>query len=122
MAWRFHGRARVDPNNPQAFAVCDRCSFWYNHADLQWQYEWRGDKLQNLRLLVCSDCLDVPFELNRPLHLPPDPEPIRNARPENFFVDEAGGGGVDPEPAIYWNQPGAIWNDHLGSVWGGAHF
>lgn len=122
MAWRFHGRARVDPSSPRAFAVCDRCNFLFNHEDLEWQYEWRGDKLQNIRLLVCSKCLDVPFELNRPLHLPPDPVPISDARVENFFVDEAGGGGVFPEPAAYWNEPGAIWNDNLGTIWGGNRF
>lgn len=117
MSWRFHGRARVNPSNPQAFAICDRCGFTWNWVDLRWQYEWRGDKLANIRVLVCSPCYDKPFELYRPLHLPPDPEPIRDARPINYFVAEAGGGGVDPEPALYWNEPGAIWNDRLGSVW-----
>ena len=24
----------VDPQNPQAFAVCDRCRLLYNHVDL----------------------------------------------------------------------------------------
>ena len=119
MAWRFTGRARVNPSSPEAFAVCDRCNFWYNHVDLQWQTEWRGDKLQNIRILVCQRCLDVPFELNRPLHLPPDPPPVRDARPENFYVDEAGAGGVLAEPANYWDEPGASWDDDLGSVWDG---
>lgn len=88
MTWRFHGKARVDPSKPQAFGVCDRCSFLYNRVDLTWQFDWRGNSLQNIRLLVCCKCLDKPFELQRPLKLPPDPEVIRDARPENYLVDE----------------------------------
>ena len=116
MAWRPHGRARVNPEAPQAFGICDRCGCLYNHADLQWQFDWRGDKLQNIRLLVCPPCLDVPFELNRPLHLPPDPVPVMNARPENYYVDEAGGGGVLAEPAQFWDQSNQSWDDGV-SVW-----
>ncbi len=59
-------RARVDPNHPEAFAICERCGFLYNHNALRWQYEWRGNQLTNTRHLVCSPCYDVPFELNRP--------------------------------------------------------
>jgi hypothetical protein len=89
MAWRFHGRATVDPSNPSAFGVCDRCGLTYNRKDLVWQYDWRGNSLQNIRLLVCTvTCLDKPFELQRPLKLPPDPETIRDARPEIYYVDE----------------------------------
>jgi hypothetical protein len=80
---RPHGRARVDPANPQAFAVCDRCGRLYNHVDLRWQYQYRGESLQNTRLLVCERCLDKPHEFARPAVLPPDPVPIANPRPEN---------------------------------------
>ena len=92
-AWRFHGRATVDASAPRAFGTCDRCGFTYNLQDLKWQHDWRGDKLTNIRVRVCSTCLDKPFELQRPLHLPPDPEPVRDARPATYYVDEAGGGG-----------------------------
>ena len=34
--------------------------------------------------LVCRPCLDVPFELNRPLRLPPDPVPIKDPRVSTF--------------------------------------
>ena len=56
------GRAHVDSRRPDAYAVCDRCGFQYNKAALAWQYEGRGDKLQNLRILVCDRCNDVPQE------------------------------------------------------------
>lgn len=88
MAWRFTGRARVNPSNPVAFAVCDRCGIWYNRTDLSWQFQWAGPRLQNLRLLVCPHCLDKPQEQLKPRILPPDPLPVMNARPENFLIDD----------------------------------
>lgn len=78
----LHGRAQVDAQHPEAFAVCDRCGFLYNYSDLVWQYEWRGMALQNIRLLVCKrTCLDVPFIFNKPIILPPDPVPVDWPRP-----------------------------------------
>jgi len=89
VAYRFHGRARVDTNAPQAFAVCDRCGIWYNHARLHWQFQYAGPNLQNLRILVCDRCLDVPQPQLKPRILPPDPMPVLNARPEAFSIDES---------------------------------
>lgn len=88
MAYRFHGHARVDPSAPVSFAVCDRCGWWWNITDLRWQFEWAGPNLQNLRLLVCEKCLDVPQPQLKPRIIPPDPTPTLNARPENFLVDD----------------------------------
>jgi hypothetical protein len=78
------GFARTDPSNPQAHAICDRCGFRYNWVDLKWQMDWRGAALQNLRILVCSDCYDTPQEQLRAIVLPADPDPIINARVESF--------------------------------------
>lgn len=89
MAWRPHGHARVSSRNPRAFAVCDRCGSWWQHIDLQWQSQWAGTRLQNLRLLVCDRCIDVPQPQLKARILQPDPVPIMNPRPENFSVDEA---------------------------------
>jgi len=93
MAWRYHGRAKVDSNSPSAFGVCDRCKMLYNLRDLHWQYDWRGPRLMNLRLLVCDKDLDKPQEQLRPRVIPPDPLPIPNARPENFAAE------MGPPPA-----------------------
>ncbi len=82
------GRARVDPSNPQALAVCDRCGIWYNRVDLQWQFDWRGPVLQNLRFLVCPSCYDTPQENVRAIVLPADPVPITQPRVESFVADE----------------------------------
>lgn len=86
MAWRFTGRAKVDANYPQAFGVCDRCGFWYNLVNLNYQHAWRGERLMNIRLRVCSRCMDRPAAFLRPLILPPDPVPVADPRPQNFSV------------------------------------
>ena len=82
------GRARTSSSNPQAHAICDRCGFRYNWVDLKWQYDWRGASMQNLRLLVCDDCYDVPQEQLRAIVVPADPTPIVNARVQDFVVAE----------------------------------
>jgi len=82
------GRARTSPSSPQAHAICDRCGFRYNFVDLQWQFDWRGAALQNLRILVCNSCLDTPQEQLRAIVVPADPTPIINARVQNFEVVE----------------------------------
>lgn len=89
MSYRGTGHANVDPNRPDAQAVCDRCGFWYNLKTLQWQYDWRGNQLTNLRVLVCPPCYDEPQPQLRPVIIPPDPIPLPDARPEPFDEDYA---------------------------------
>ena len=86
----FHTpNVRVNPDRPEAQAICDRCGRAFNHVDLVWQYDWRGDSLTNLRILVCQDgCEDEPQEQFRPRILPPDPEPVENARPPAWAAQE----------------------------------
>lgn len=81
------GRARVSSRNPQAFGVCDRCAMWYNHADLQWQYDWAGASLINKRILVCDTCYDEPQQQLRAIALPADPVPVINPRTEPYLWD-----------------------------------
>ncbi len=90
MSFNPTGRAFVDSSSPRAFAVCDRCGRWYNHRDLQWQYEWAGLQLINIGSLVCEPCLDIPQIQLKIIILPADPPPILNARVEPFLIDEAG--------------------------------
>ena len=78
------GRARTSARNPRAHAICDRCGFRFNHADLHWQHDWRGATIQNLRLLVCQNCLDLHQEQLRAVVIPADPTPIMNARVQDF--------------------------------------
>lgn len=55
---------------------------------MQFQFDFRGSQLQNLRLLVCPECLDIPSRFYSPIIVPPDPLPIANPRPEWFALDE----------------------------------
>jgi hypothetical protein len=88
---RPHGRhAIVAPQNPEAFAQCDRCGDWWNRSQLMWQMQWSGTHLYNLGILVCPRCIDVPQEQLRTIILPPDPPPVINARPPNFTFEEEG--------------------------------
>jgi len=100
------GRARTSASNPQAHAICDRCGFRYNHVNLRWQYDWRGASMQNIRLLVCNTCYDVPQEQLRAIVVPADPVPIVNPRIQDFVAAEqntrvtSGQNTVDPITGI----------------------
>lgn len=90
-------RASVDASHPDAFAICDRCGFLYNHRDLRWQMQWRGTQLVNIRLLVCSPCYDQPNESLRTIMLPPDPPPVKDARPPAWASQE---GPTPPDQSV----------------------
>lgn len=97
MAWRPHGRAQVNPVAPRAFGTCDRCGMLYNLNDLAWQHQWRGNKLMNIWLRVCTlTCLDNPSDFLRPIKLPADPVPVYQPRPEPYTADENAGSLADP--------------------------
>lgn len=89
---RPHGKyAVVNPNDPEAFAQCERCGFWYNRSKLAFQTQWAGQHLYQTGTLVCiTRCFDVPQEQLRTITLPPDPPPVVNARPPNFTYEENG--------------------------------
>lgn len=80
------GRARTNPSNPQAHAICDRCGFRYNHVDLRWQFDWRGASLTNIRILVCRNCYDQAQQQLRAIVLPADPVPITNPRVQEYVT------------------------------------
>lgn len=67
--------------------MCDRCGFMYTLNDLTWQYQWAGTRLQNLRLRVCEDCMDIPQEQLRAIILPPDPVPVDQPRTEYYSAE-----------------------------------
>lgn len=100
------GRAKTSATNPQAHAICDRCGFRYNHAELKWQYDWRGAMIQNIRILVCDTCYDTPQEQLRSIVVPADPTPIVNARVQDFETAETNyqtvtaPSTIDPETGI----------------------
>ncbi len=98
-------RARVDVNHPDAFAICDRCGFIWNISALRKQMAWRGNQLLWTGYLVCTPCYDVPFQLDRPIFLPPDPAPVIPSRPPFWQQEMAGAGPGAQTPA---NNPIAL--------------
>lgn len=50
---------------------------------LAWQYQWVGPIQQNLRLMVCPTCLDIPNETLRVYNVGPDPLPVPNPSADN---------------------------------------
>lgn len=105
MAIAHSPRARVSTRHPVAFAICDRCGFQYNHPDLDWQFDWRGSELANLRILVCRTCLDVPQPNGRkPIIIGPDPVPVQDPRP-GFYATEMQGQGIGPQ---YYPAPASF--------------
>lgn len=83
------GRARTSARNPRAFGVCDRCSLWYNHQNLKWQYDWAGASLINKRILVCDTCYDAAQQQLRAIVIPADPVPVVNPRTEPYAWDSS---------------------------------
>jgi hypothetical protein len=71
-----------------AWSTDDQSGFITNQKKLNWQFQWAGTQLINLRLLVHQDFLDTPQEQLRTILIPPDPPPLFNARPEPYTIDE----------------------------------
>jgi hypothetical protein len=93
-------RAPVNPSHPEPWRICDRCGFrWIIHLT-QWQHDWRGNELANIRLIVCPRCLDTPQPSGRkPIRIGPDPVPVKDPRP-GYAISQMGGiaPGVDSPP------------------------
>src|SRR5277367_4448791 len=81
-------RAQVDPQHPQGWASSDRNGMIGNLARMRWQYDYRGSRIINTRILVHEDELDIPQRQLGTLVIPADPIPLINARPEQYAIDE----------------------------------
>lgn len=88
MSYRPFGRAEVNPSSPRGVGSCDRCGFLYQLNRLQYQHQWAGTDLINLRIRVCPTCMDAPSEFLRTIIIPPDPLPLIDPRPEPYALDE----------------------------------
>lgn len=104
MAWRYHGSFVPDPYAGRAHGSCDRCTRQWALSKLQYQYDYRGDQLTNTRFRVCPECMDVPYQGNRPVKLPPDPVPVLDPRVEPFAAEEAANGPGPAVAGITWDQ------------------
>lgn len=88
--------APTNPNRPEYTAQCMRCGFYYYHRDLEWQYQWTGPHLTNIRILVCvRTCLDVPAEQLRTIKIGPDGLGPKQKSP-TFYQQQNQGGVAGP--------------------------
>lgn len=81
----------VDMMHPRPVGVCDRTGFLVYLDDMDWQYQYTGKALTNLRILVAQEYLDKPAEFLQPAILGPEPAPILNARPTSYGTQNLGG-------------------------------
>lgn len=85
---KWPSRARVSPESPRAFAICDRCGQQYNIDRLDTQYQYSGTGLFSTGLMVCSTCMDTPNPQLLARAIGPDPVPVPNARPRRYTATE----------------------------------
>lgn len=89
MSWRPHPkRTTLNIEKPDPWGTSDRNGMVGDHSRMVWQFRYAGNELINTRLLVHPDEYDIPNEQFKTLILPPDPDPLMNARPEQYVIDE----------------------------------
>lgn len=98
------GHAKLDPQHPAAFAICEMCGFQYNNRDLKWEVQWTGQEIRRTGHLVCPSCWDTPNYNTRAKTLPPDPVPILHPRSEPVHKHERRWPG-EPFPQPYEGLP-----------------
>lgn len=90
-------RAPVDIMRPEPVGISDRSGKMYFLRDMVWQFQWVGNSLKNLRILVGKDEVDEPSEFLRPVIIGPEPAPLPDARPTHYETQNQGG---TPPPTI----------------------
>jgi len=81
----------VDINRPRPVGVDDRTGFLVYLDNMDFQTQWAGDRLVNLRILVEQPYLDQPAEFLRTFKFGPEPAPLVNARPTQYASQNQGG-------------------------------
>jgi hypothetical protein len=71
----------TSPEQPEPTGFCDRCQQKYFLKDLRWQWDQRGQSLQNLRIRVCPKDYDDPSTFLRPIEIRGPEGVVRDARP-----------------------------------------
>jgi hypothetical protein len=81
---------KIDLNNLEPQAVCDRSGFIFLHKDLVKQKEWAGNNLVWTGLLVGKPYVDIPNPQARPPKIKKDPIPVKDPRlPEGYIPPES---------------------------------
>lgn len=97
-------RCPTNPFKPQYVGFCERCGFKVYYDALRWQWDWRGNALMNLQILVHPQCEDKPFENNRPVIIGPDSVPPSPRPTPPFYGQQMAGAGLTAPPTIQ-NHP-----------------
>jgi hypothetical protein len=82
----IQGRAKTNPHQPRAQAVCDFCGEHYMRIDLIDQMEFYGDVLTDTGYRACPRCISKPQPQLKPVILPEDPVPIVDPRVEVYSI------------------------------------
>ncbi len=82
-------RIHVNPAECVPWGTSDQNGMIGPRPKMGFQREWRGNKIVPLNILVHPDEKDIPNRQLGSLMLSPDPPPKRNARPEQYAIDEA---------------------------------
>ena len=100
---------RINPENPDAVARCDRSGQLCNHADLVKQMDYRGNGFLWTVLWVNKCFADVPNPQSLNPVLKPDPVPVDHPRPwetaQDYWSNQYGNWDVQAQPI--W----AAWGD-----------
>jgi hypothetical protein len=80
--------ARVNPRSPDGWATDMRTGFVVNAKDLIEEGQWRGLKVMKTGTLTTKKFIDKPQRQLGTLILAPDPVALKNARPEQYPIDE----------------------------------
>jgi hypothetical protein len=100
-----HGRwVRIDENNPDAVARCDRSGQLCNYNDLVKQMDYRGLGLIWTGLYVNKYFLDVPNPQSLNPVIRPDPPPLQHPRPWQTTPDT-------------WSNQNQPWNNNNYPIW-----
>ncbi len=91
-------KAPASASKPKQVGTCDRCSDLVYYDKLSFQFQYLGNSLKSLNILVCPKCLDKPSEFLRPAILGPEPVPPRYPRPTSYGAQNEGGTPAPSEP------------------------
>lgn len=95
---------KIDPNNPDAVARCDRSGQLCNYNDLVKQYDYRGMGKVWTGLYVNKYFLDVPNPQNLNPVIKQDPVPLQHPRPWQ-------------QPPVEWNNQYGPWELQFDPIW-----
>ena len=96
MGYAHDLKCPTDIDAPQAVGIDDRTGFKRYLADLAWQYDVRGNSVQNLRLRVGPEAYDDPAWILKPVIITGPEGVVKDPRPYNYAADSLGGEELMP--------------------------